>query len=68
MGLDMVRHLCLKGYFLNKQEIIEVYDAKTGRVERLQHVYVQVEIKKSKEFVHDEKRSASRDRAEQGCK
>ena len=48
-----------KPVFFNNQEMIDIYDAKIGRVERVQHVYVQVEIKKSKEFIHDDKRSAS---------
>lgn len=40
------------------KEMIEVYDAKTGRMEKLQHVWVQTDVSKKKEHILDSKRSA----------
>lgn len=39
--------------------MIEIYNAKTGRTEKVQHVWVQTAISKHKEHIHDDKRSAA---------
>ena len=39
--------------------MIEIYNPKTGKNEKHQHVWVQTSISKSKEQIFDDKRSAS---------